>query len=61
MQDEVLVAEPDGASEHAHPCFDVGGPVPDAVRVADEHLKVAQGQELEYEVEILVLRGVDGV
>lgn len=55
----VLVAEPDGAGEHAHPGLDVGGAVADAVRVADEALEVAEGEELEHEVEVLVLGGED--
>ena len=55
------MAEPDGTSEHAHPGLDVGGAVSDAVRVADEHLKVAERQEFEHKVEVLVLGGVNGV
>ncbi|KAI9158770.1 Aspartate kinase FUB3 [Paramyrothecium foliicola] len=59
VQDETLVAEPDGAGEHAHPGLDVGGAVADVVGVADEHLEVAEGQVLEHEVEVLVLGGED--
>lgn len=59
VEHEVLVAEPDGAREHAHPGLDVGGAVAHAVRVADEHLEVAEGQVLEDEVEVLVLGGED--
>ncbi|EGY17724.1 F-box protein pof6 [Verticillium dahliae VdLs.17] len=60
VQDKVLVAEPDGAAEHAHPGLDVGGAVAHIVRVLDEHLEVAEGQVLEHEVEVLVLGGKDG-
>lgn len=60
VEDEALVAEPDGAGQHAHPGLDVGGTVADIVRVADEHLEVAEGEELEHQVEVLVLGGEDG-
>lgn len=60
VQDEVLVAEPHGAGEHAHPGLDVGGAVAHAVRVADEHFQVAERQVLEHQVEVLVLGGEDG-
>lgn len=55
MQDKVLVAEPHGAGEHAHPGFDVGGTVAHVVGVADEHFEIAEGQVLEHQVEVLVL------
>lgn len=47
VQDKVLVAEPHGAGEHAHPGLDVSRAVADVFRVADEHLKVAAGEVLE--------------
>ena len=61
VQDVVGVAEPYRACEHGHPCFYVRGPVAHAVRVADEHLEIAEREEFEHEVEVLVLGGVDGV
>ena len=60
VEDEALVAEPDGPGQHAHPGLDVGGAVADDVGVSDEHLEVAEGEELEHEVEVLVLGGEDG-
>lgn len=61
VQDEVLVAEPDGAREHAHPGLDVGGAVAHALDVADQHLEVAEREVLEHEVEVLVARREDRV
>lgn len=60
VQDEVLVAEPHGAGEHAHPGLDVCGAVADVVGVADEHFEVAEREVLEHQVEVLVLGGEDG-
>lgn len=60
VQDKGLVAEPDGARQHAHPGLDVGRAVSHIVRVADQHLQVAKGQELEHQVQVLVLGGEDG-
>ena len=60
VEDEVLVTEPDGAGEHAHPGLDVCGAVADLVGVLDEHLEIAEGQVFENEVEVLVLGGEDG-
>lgn len=60
VQDVVLVAEPDGATEHAHPGFDVGRAVADAFIVADKHFQVAEGQVLEDQADVLVLGREDG-
>ncbi|PMB67938.1 hypothetical protein BM221_006113 [Beauveria bassiana] len=60
VQHKGLVAEPHGAGQHAHPGLDVGGAVAHVVGVADQHLQVAEGQELEHQVEILVLGREDG-
>lgn len=61
VQDEVLVAEPDGADEHAHPGLDVGGSVVHVGGVSDEHLQVAKGKVLEDQVDVLVFGGEDGL
>ncbi|KAI6766205.1 hypothetical protein HG530_007275 [Fusarium avenaceum] len=55
MENKVLVTEPNGAGEHAHPCLDVCGTVTNGLGVANEHLKITAGQILEDEVEVLVL------
>lgn len=60
MQYKVLVTEPDGANQHAHPCLDISRSVADALMVADEHLQVAEREVLEDETDILILRGENG-
>lgn len=55
MQHKVLMAEPHGPRQHAHPRLDVCGTVRDTIGVADEHLQVAEGQIFEDEIEVLVL------
>lgn len=55
VQHEVLVAEPDGAGQHAHPGFDVRCSVAHALRVFDEHLEVPEREEFEDQIEVLVL------
>ena len=61
VQDEVLVAEVDGPPHHAHPGFDVGRAVGDAVFGRDEDFEVAAGEEFDHHVDVLVFGGEDVV
>lgn len=55
VQNVILVAEPDGPHQHAHPCLDVGRSVTDALLVADKHFQVAKGEVLQDEADVLIL------
>jgi len=61
MEDEVLVTEPNGAAQHAHPSFDVAGVIVDVVGILDQLQQISLGQLFEDEIEILVLCGKDRV
>lgn len=61
VEDEVFMTEPDSATQHDHPCFDVGGPIVDVVDVLDEFEQVSLGQVFEDEIEVLRFGTEDGV
>lgn len=60
VQHVVLVAEPDGTTQHTHPRLDIGRTVPDALVVTDEHFEIAEGEVLEDKTDVLVLGREDG-
>lgn len=61
MQHGVLMTEPDGPTQHAHPRLDIRRSVPHPLRILDQHLQITQWQEFQHEVQVLVFGAEDAV